>query len=181
MTPSVLRNRYVIYLNDLSLMSDTKADIESVSGIADVAASLELSQGFITVRNVVSIVSAILIVILFVISIFIMQNTIKLATFARREEIGIMKMVGAGNYFIRCPFVIEGLVLGLLGGAIAFFLQWGIYRGVIGKIMSGAIANLISTLPFAQLMYPLLGIFLAIGVLVGVFGSNMAIRNYLKV
>ena len=181
LTPSVLRNRYVIYLNDLSMMADTKTDIESVSGIAEVAASLELSQGFITVRNVVSVISAILIVILFVVSIFIMQNTIKLATFARREEIGIMKMVGAGNSFIRCPFVIEGLLLGLLGGAAAFFIQWGIYRGVFGKVMTGAIANLLSILPFSYLMYPMLGIFLAIGVLVGVFGSNLAIRNYLKV
>ena len=181
LTPSVLRNRYVIYLNDLSLMADTKTDIESVSGIADVAASLELSQGFITVRNIVSVISAILIVILFVVSIFIMQNTIKLATFARREEIGIMKMVGASNSFIRCPFVIEGLLLGLLGGAAAFFIQWGIYRVVLGKIMTGAIANLISILPFSFILYPLLGIFLAIGVLVGVFGSNLAIRNYLKV
>jgi len=181
LTPSVLRNRYVIYLDDLSLMASTKAEIESVNGIADVAASLELSQGFITVRNIVSIISAILIVILFVVSIFIMQNTIKLATFARREEIGIMKMVGASNYFIRCPFVIEGLCLGLLGGAIAFFLQWGIYEFALEKVMGGVIANMISVLPFGQIMYPLLGVYLAIGVLVGVFGSNMAIRNYLKV
>jgi len=181
LTSSVLRNRYVIYLEDLSLMADTKADIEAVSGIADVAASLELSQGFITVRNIVSVISAILIVILFVVSIFIMQNTIKLATFARREEIGIMKMVGASNFFIRCPFVIEGLMLGAIGGAAAFFLQWSIYRLVLDRITASAMANMLAVLPFAQILYPLLGIFLAIGVLVGVFGSNMAIRNYLKV
>lgn len=181
LTPSVFRNRYRIYLEDISRMGETKREIESVSGIAECSASLELSQGFITVRNIVSVISMILIVILFIVSIFIMQNTIKLATFSRREEIGIMKMVGASNFFIRCPFVVEGLVLGLVGGAIAFLLQWGIYDLVAGKIMTSSLASLLIMLPFSTLMYPLLIVFLAIGLVVGTFGSNIAIRNYLKV
>lgn len=180
LTPSVFRNRYRIYLEDISRMGETKREIESVSGIAECSASLELSQGFITVRNIVSVISMILIVILFIVSIFIMQNTIKLATFSRREEIGIMKMVGASNFFIRCPFVVEGLVLGLVGGAIAFLLQWGIYDLVAGKIMTSSLASLLIMLPFSTLMYPLLIVFLAIGLVVGTFGSNIAIRNYLK-
>ena len=175
LTPSVFRNRYKIYLEDISRMGESKREIEAVSGIAECSASLELSQGFITVRNIVSVISMILIVILF------MQNTIKLATFSRREEIGIMKMVGASNFFIRCPFVVEGLVLGLVGGAIAFLLQWGIYNLVAGKIMASSLASLIIMLPFSTLMYPLLIVFLAIGLVVGTFGSNIAIRNYLKV
>ena len=181
LTPSVFRNRYRIYLEDISRMGAPKREIESVSGIAECSASLELSQGFITVRNIVSVISMILIVILFIVSIFIMQNTIKLATFSRREEIGIMKMVGASNFFIRCPFVVEGLVLGLVGGAIAFLLQWGIYDLVAGKIMTSSLASLLIMLPFSTLMYPLLVVFLAIGLVVGTFGSNIAIRNYLKV
>lgn len=181
LTPSVFRNRYKIYLEDISRMGESKREIEAVSGIAECSASLELSQGFITVRNIVSVISMILIVILFIVSIFIMQNTIKLATFSRREEIGIMKMVGASNFFIRCPFVVEGLVLGLVGGAVAFLLQWGIYNLVAGKIMASSLASLIIMLPFSALMYPLLIVFLAIGLVVGTFGSNIAIRNYLKV
>ena len=180
-TPSWFRHRYLIYMDDLSQMASTKEAVERVSGIADVSASLELAQGFITVRNVVSIVSVVLIVILFVVSVFIMQNTIKLATFSRREEIGIMKMVGASNTFIRMPFVIEGLLLGLIGGAVAFLLQWGIYRTLVNRIMSGAIANLVLIIPFETLKYPVLIIFLAVGLVVGTFGSNIAIRNYLKV
>ena len=180
-TASWFRHRYLIYMDDLSQMAATKAAVEGVNGIAEVSASLELMQGFITVRNVVSIVSVVLIVILFVVSVFIMQNTIKLATFSRKEEIGIMKMVGASNFFIRCPFVIEGLVLGLLGGAIAFFLQWGIYGLVVDRIMNGAMANLLHVIPFDMLRLPLLIVFLAVGLVVGTFGSNIAIRNYLKV
>ena len=180
-TPSWFRHRYVVYLDDLSMMAETEAAIREVEGIADVSASLELSRGFITVRNIVTIVSAILIVVLFIVSVFIMQNTIKLATFSRREEIAIMKMVGASNTFIRMPFVIEGLVLGLVGGAIAFFLQWGIYRLIVSRIMGGAMARLILVIPFTTLQFPVLIVFLAVGLVVGTFGSNIAIRNYLKV
>ena len=180
-TPSWFRHRYIVFLNDLSLMAETEASIQNVEGIADVSAALELSRGFITVRNIVTIVSGILIVILFIVSVFIMQNTIKLATFSRREEIAIMKMVGASNTFIRMPFVIEGLVLGLVGGAIAFFLQWGIYRLIVSRIMSGAMARLILVIPFSTLQLPVLVVFLGVGLVVGTFGSNIAIRNYLKV
>ena len=181
LTPSVFRDRYVIYLNDLTMMDLTDAAVKAVNGIADTNASLELSRGFIAIRNVVSVVSVILIIILFVVSVFIMQNTIKLATFSRREEIGIMKMVGASNFFIRCPFVVEGMTLGLLGGAIAFFALWGIYQLVSNRIMSGLIANLLIIPSYHSMMYPVLVIYLAIGLIVGTFGSNIAIRNYLKV
>ena len=181
LTPSTFRNRYVIYLDDLSRMEGTRDDIAAVEGIADVSASLEISRGFIAVRNIVTIVSVVLILILFVISIFIMQNTIKLATFSRQEEIGIMKMVGAGNAFIRLPFIIEGLLLGLLGGAIAFFLQMGIYRVLNQRLLASAVGTMIQVIPFATLMYPVLAIFLGLGLLVGTFGSSIAIRNYLKV
>ena len=180
---SVLRHRYVIYLDDISLMEQTAAEIEAVRGIGEgnISAHLEVSRAFIMVRNIISVISLILIAILFVVSIFIMANTIKLATFNRKEEIAIMKMVGAGNFFIRCPFVIEGLVLGLLGGAIAFFIQWGIYVLVCGKIMGGIIGNFVSVIPFDTLMWPVLVVFAAVGLIVGAFGSNIAIRNYLKV
>ena len=179
-TPSWFRHRYLIYMDDLSRMGETTAAIRAVSGIADVSASLELAQGFITVRNIVSIVSVALIVILFVVSVFIMQNTIKLATFSRREEIAIMKMVGASNSFIRWPFIIEGLILGLLGGAIAFFIQWGIYDTLADRVLS-SFGSVLKVLPFATLRFPLLAVFLGVGLVVGTFGSNIAIRNYLKV
>ena len=178
---SVLRHRYVIFLHDISLMESTKGEIEDVAGIAKVNAHIEVSRGFIMVRNIVSVISLILIVILFVVSIFIMANTIKLATFNRKEEIAIMKMVGAGNFFIRCPFIIEGLVLGIVGSCVAFFIQWGIYSAVTERVMAGNLANLVNAVPFEALNHYVLGIFLAVGFVVGVFGSNIAIRNYLKV
>lgn len=181
LTPSVFRNRYVIYLNDLSMMDITDDAVRAVNGIADTSASRELSRWFIAFRNVVTLVSVILIVILFVVSVFIMQNTIKLATFSRREEIGIMKIVGASNSFIRCPFVVEGLILGLLGGAIAFFALWGIYQLASGKVLAGMLGSMLVVPDFHVMMYPILLIYLVVGFIVGTFGSNIAIRNYLKV
>lgn len=178
---SFFRDRYAITLNDISLMEATQSEVMEIRGIADVNAHLEISRGFITVRNIVSVVSLILIVVLLIVSVFIMANTIKLATFGRKEEIAIMKMVGASNGFIRCPFVVEGLALGLLGGGIAFFLQWGLYSLVFDKVMSSMIGSFVPLVTFASLMWPVLAVFLAIGLVVGVFGSSIAIRNYLNV
>jgi cell division transport system permease protein len=178
---SVLRDRYIIYLNDIALMEQTQNDLYQIKGIAKVNAYLEVADGFVTVRNVVSAVSLILVVVLVIVSIFIMANTIKLATYSRREEIAIMKMVGASNWFIRFPFVIEGLVLGLLGGLLGFFLEWGIYDVVTNSIMTGLMGNLLSVIPFGSLSTVVLLIYLAVGLVVGGFGSSIAIRNYLRV
>ena len=178
---STFRDRYVIHLVDVSLTAQTKAELEAVDGVADVNAHLEYAEAFITVRNVVSVVSLALIIILIVVSFFIMSNTIKLATFTRREEIAIMRMVGASNGFIRCPFVIEGLVLGLVGGLLAFGIEIGLYSLLLGKVMGGVASGLVMLLPISAVMWPLLICFVGIGVLVGVFGGSSAIRNYLKV
>ena len=178
---SVLRNRYVVYLNDITLMENTKEALENVPGVADVNAEVGIAKGFITVRNVVSVITAILIVVLLIVSLFMMSNTIKLATYTRREEIAIMKMVGANNGFIRFPFVVEGLIMGVLGAGIGFLLQWFIYNFITGRIMNSMAGNLFHLLPFATIMTPLLLVYLAVGILVGAFGGGMAIRNYLKV
>lgn len=178
---SVFRHRYIIQLTDISLMSQTEADLENVDGVANVNAHLDYAQGFITARNIVSIVSLALIIILIVVSFFIMTNTIKLATFTRREEIAIMRMVGASNGFIRCPFIVEGLVLGILGGLLAFIIEWGLYSLLLNRVMGGVTSTLITLVPFSAVMWPLLIAFLGVGILVGVFGGSSAIRNYLKV
>ena len=178
---STFRDRFVVHLKDISQMAQTQKALEGVNGIVKVNAHLDYANGFITVRNIVSAVSLVLIIILVIVSFFIMSNTIKLATFSRREEIAIMRMVGATNGFIRLPFVVEGLVLGILGGLIAFFAEWGLYALVTGKIMSTIAGKFVEVVPFSTVMTPLLLVFLGVGILVGGFGGVNAIRNYLKV
>ena len=177
---NVLRDRYVIHLTDISRMSETKSALEGIEGVAKVKAHLDYAKTFITVRNVVSIVSRALIVILVFVSFFIMSNTIKLATFGRREEIAIMKMVGASNGFIRLPFVVEGLVLGILGGGLGFLAEWGIYELLTRKLV-GSVAGIFTVVPFAQIALPMLIAYMGVGVLIGAFGGVNAIRNYLEV
>ena len=177
----VFRHRFVVRLNDIALMSKTKADLESIRGVAKVNAHLDYAQSFVTIRNVVSVVSLILIVMLVFVSFFIMSNTIKLATFGRREEIAIMKMVGATNSFIRLPFVVEGLVLGMMGGSIAFLAMWGLYNLVTGQLVGSLTGAFLNVIPFRNYALQVFVVFMGISILVGVFGGMNAIRNYLKV
>ena len=178
---SVFRHRFVIHLTDISQMADTKAQLEALDGIAKVNAHIEYANRFVRVRNIVSVISLILTAILVFVSFFIMSNTIKLTTYGRREEIAIMKMVGATNAFIRTPFIIEGLILGVLGGLCGFLAVWGIYTVLNSSLMDSLTGSFISLVPFRSVMLPLLCAYLGIGVLIGAFGGVNAIRNYLKV
>ncbi len=178
---TVFRHRFVLHLEDISLMAETKAKLEAIDGIAKVNAHIEYANRFVRVRNIVTVISLILTAVLTFVSFFIMSNTIKLTTYGRREEIAIMKMVGATNAFIRTPFVIEGLILGLLGGFLGFLAVWGLYTALTGNIMNSLTGSFLTLIPFRTVMLPLLVAFLGIGVLIGVFGGVNAIRNYLKV
>ena len=178
---SVFRHRYVVTLDDLSLMKDTQAALKNVDGIADVTAHLDYAENFITFRNIVSVVSVVLIVILIAVSLFIMTNTIKLATFSRREEIAIMKMVGATNGFIRWPFVYEGFMIGLLSAVLGFGLQWLLYESVAKSLAMSDRLQLLTIVDFTLIWRPVAAIFAAAGILIGVGGSLTAIRKFLHV
>ena len=180
---SDFRHRFSIYVEDVADMAQTQMDIAAINGIAKVNANLLIAKGFVTIRNIVSGVSIALVVILLIISLFIMSNTIKLATFERREEIAIMKMVGATNAFIRWPFAFEGFILGLLGSLFAFLAQWGLYVVVSEAIVGSSYGapGFIHTLPFSSVALPLFVVFVAIGFGVGIIGSSTAIRKYMKV
>ena len=176
-----LRDRYSIHVEDIQLMSDTVEEVRSVEGIAEVRAAMEIAEGFVMLRNVASAIAVILVAMLVLISVFIIANTIKLATFTRREEIAIMKMCGATNWFIRWPFLVEGILLGICGGLVAYVAQWGVY-GLIGKAMAeSGILDIITMIPFQNLNAMLLTIFLLVGFVIGGGGSALAIRKFLKV
>ena len=176
-----LRDRYSIHVEDIELMEQTVADVEAVTGIAETRAALEIAEGFVMLRNVATAIAVILVVMLVLISIFIIANTIKLATFSRREEIAIMKMCGATNWFIRWPFLVEGLLLGLMGGLVAYVCQWGVYS-LIGKAMAeSGILEIITMIPFYDLAGVVLPVFVAVSLVIGGGGSAFAIRKFLQV
>ncbi|WP_308857343.1 permease-like cell division protein FtsX [uncultured Oscillibacter sp.] len=179
--PEILRDRFAIKVVDLQQQSATVEKVKAVEGITKVNAYEEIAGGFITVRNVATVVCVALIAILFVVSVFIISNTIKLTTFDRREEIAIMRMVGATNGFIRWPFVYEGFLFGLIGAAVAFLLQWGLYGAVAKGVANNDTLQLIQIIPFTEMWLPVAGTFAAAGVVIGVGGSLSAIRKFLQV
>jgi cell division transport system permease protein len=179
--PEIFEDRYALKIGNLNQISQTVQQVTAIEGISDVAAHEEIAGGFITVRNVATVVCVALIVILFVVSVFIISNTIKLTTFDRREEIAIMRMVGATNGFIRWPFVYEGFMMGLLGAVIAFFSQWGLYAAVTRGVSNNDTLQLIQVIPFQELWVPVAVVFAAAGILIGVGGSLSAIRKFLQV
>ncbi len=179
--PTVLRDRYSIHVNDIEQMEATVRLVEGVEGVANISAALEVAKGFVTVRNMATVIAGILIAILLFVSLFIISNTIRLATFYRRDEIAIMKMCGATNWFIRWPFVFEGILLGLMGALIAFGLQWGVYAVIVKAVAETDGAQLLELLPFQSMALYVLGIFSATGLVIGVGGSLVAIRKFLQV
>ena len=178
---NIFRHRFVIHMTDLELMETLSEELENVEGIVKVRADQEISNGFIAARNIASVISVALIAILLIVSVFIMSNTIKLTTFDRRDEIAIMKMVGATDSFIRWPFVYEGLLLGLFGAVIAFLLQWLLYAGLVSGIQGSDTLQLLTVVSFGKIWVPVAVVFLAVGLLVGIGGSLTAIRKFLRV
>ncbi len=178
---SVLRDRFRIHVVDIEQLQATSEAVEEITGIAYVNAAYDIAQGFVMVRNIATGVAVVLVGILAVVSLFIIANTIKLATFYRREEIAIMKMCGATNAFIRWPFVVEGMILGLTGALVAFFVQWGVYELVAKAVIQSNGLSLLTILPFGSLALQFLLVFIVAGLLIGVVGSVLAIRKFLQV
>lgn len=179
---SDLRHRFVVTLEDNEKMQQTVAELEKIEGVANITASFELAEGFTTLQNVLHIASAAVILILLVVSLIIISNTVKLAMYDRREEISIMKMVGATNGFIRLPFVVEGFTLGMVAAGAAFGLEWLLYDWMLSKIQTLDTLQLFqSFVPFKQLLLPMIATFFAAGLFVGIFGSWTSIRKFMDV
>ena len=179
--PTDLRHRYVVTLEDNTLMEQTDAQLRQIPGVADTKAAYALAQGFTTIQQVLHIASVALIAVLLVISLLIISNTVKLAMYDRRDEIAIMKMVGATNGFIRLPFMVEGFSLGMMGAVLAFGLEWVGYDALVEKISTVDALKLFTFVPFENLLVPMIIVFAAAGLFVGVVGSWTSIRKFMDV
>ena len=176
-----LRHRFKVTLVENSKMKETMEQLEGIPGVADIEAAEELAEGFTTLQNVLHIASIAVISVLLVVSLLIISNTVKLAMYDRRDEIAIMKMVGATNGFIRLPFVVEGFTLGMTGAALAFGAEWLMYDLLVKKLAQEDTLQLFSFVPFTQLLLPMIITFVAAGMFVGVVGSWTSIRKFMDV
>ncbi len=181
MPASALRDRYRIHVADIEQMSSTVEAVKGIEGVANVRAAIDIANGFVLARNIATGVAVILVGILLIVSLFIISNTIRLATFYRREEIAIMKMCGATDAFIRWPFVVEGMILGLLGAVLAFLAQWGVYEIAVKLIVQNNGLSPMVMLPYGEMAPNILGAFCVTGFVIGVGGSLLAIRKFLQV
>ena len=174
-----LRDSYQITMKDVSLHGETVKALEALNGVAASSSMQEVSERLIQIRRVVHMISLTLVALLGAVSVFIIANTVKLAMFARKEEIAVMIMVGATNHFIRAPFVVEGMFLGLCAALLAFFIQWGVYAYVTAQLAQGT--AILTMVDFRTVWQPVLGIMAGAGLLLGVGGSVVTIRRFLKV
>lgn len=176
-----LRHRFKVVLEDNRLIQQTDEQLKALPGVVKTRAEYEMAEGFSTLQDVLHIVSLGIIAVLLVVSLLIISNTVKLAMYDRKDEIAIMKMVGATNGFIRLPFVVEGFTLGMVGAALAFGLEWSLYDALIAKVAQVDALNLFTFVPFQQLLLPMVITFVAAGLFVGIVGSWTSIQRFMDV
>ena len=176
-----LRHRFAVVLQDNDLITQTVSQLEQIEGVVKIRAEYEMAAGFSTLEDVIQVVSVAVISVLLVVSLLIISNTVKLGMYDRRDEIAIMKMVGATNGFIRLPFVVEGFSLGMMGAALAFGIEWSMYDALVARIELVDTLQLFDFVPFRQLLIPMIATFCAAGLFVGIVGSWTSIRKFLDV
>lgn len=175
---------YRITVGDLSRVGDTVALFSQKAGVDTIGSATDLVSVLLGLKKTVNVAGWGLVAALGLVSIVVISNTIRLTVFARRKEINIMKFVGATNSFIRLPFFVEGMTVGLIAALLAFGLVTGAYFGVL-SFMSGEGSWLSATylhlLPYSRVWYWLLGGFAGGGILIGGLGSSLSMNKYLKV
>lgn len=174
-----LPNAYVLTFETPEQVKDTAATVTKFKGVDSVHYGQDVVEQIFKITQIIRIGGIILIVFLACATLFIISNTIRLTVFARRKEIAIMKYVGATNGFIRWPFLLEGVILGFIGAAIASACVWEFYLFVTGEVQNSlAFLPIVPIVPF---FYKLAGGLFAVGILVGAVGSAISIKQYMKV
>lgn len=178
------RASYVVTLTDLTKLEEVQNQIEQSPIVANIRTRPDTVNALIQIADGIKLISIIILVILIFISIFIITNTIKLTVHARRKEISIMKYVGATNGFIRWPFMVEGMIIGLISAVISMLLLGGAYN-VVSSQIEQALVSLrgaeVLLLPMSEMFGTLTIVYLVLGLGIGALGSAISMRKYLEV
>jgi len=174
---------YIVTLSDLSKNQEVQEKIRTNEAVDDIRSSDQTIDTLLSIANGIRIASAFISALLILISIFIIANTIKLSLHARRKEISIMKYVGATNSFIRWPFIIEGIIIGVIAAAISTLVLGGLYNVVTAKILASSVTNImnITLLNFSDIINSVIIVYLILGIGIGTIGSSISMRKYLEV
>lgn len=177
-----LPDAFLITLKDPALASSVAMSVSAISNIEKVAYGKEELAKLLNATYILRMSSAVIILILLFISVFIIANTIKLTLYARRREIGIMKFVGATDWFVRMPFIIEGIVVGIIGAAVSTIILGSAYyyfSGIVKNQMIGFMS--ISLMPFNQIITSMVVLLITVGILIGAVGSLISVRKFIRV
>ena len=179
-TECPLPDAYKVTLKDLTQFSATVEQIQNLTGVSSVRENSDLASKLLSIRRAVTIVSIGLVVMLFLVALFIIANTIRITMFSRKLEINIMKAVGATNWFIRWPFLVEGVLIGIIASVISLGVLCGLYELASVSFSDLLMSFGFSMVPFSQYALQILGVFLGIGIFTGGFGSMISMNKYLK-
>ena len=179
--PETFRHRFVVALEDNGLMRQSVEELKGVSGVSEVKAYYEVAEGFAMIQDVLQVAFMVALAVLLVVSLLIISNTVKISMYGRREEIGIMKMVGATNSFIRLPYIVQGFLLGMVGAGLAFAVEWWAYDNMVAWIYSKDTLQLLTFVSFRELLPAMIATFTAAGLFVGMVGSWTSIRKFMNV
>lgn len=176
-----LPDAYKVTVADLTQFDGTVDDLNQLDHVEIVRQNKDLAQKLVAIRHGISVIAIVIVAILFAISLFIISNTIRLTVYSRRLEISIMKSVGATNSFVRFPFVIEGMILGVVSGTFALGLVWGLYELAVRQFADLLNSmNGLKAISFNEYALPMLGVFILIGIICGVGGSLVTMSKYLN-
>jgi cell division transport system permease protein len=181
--PLVNSSNYQVYMKDIEKQGELVTYIMSLENVREVNQSEQAANTLASINRVVSYISVAIIIILLAISVFLISNTVSVGIAVRSEEIGIMKFIGATDRFVRSPFVLEGIVLGLIGAAIPLVGLYFIYNSVVQYILTkfNVLSGIVDFIPAGQIYQTLLPIGLALGVGIGLVGSFWTTRKHLRV
>ena len=176
-------DNYEVYMSDVSKQKDVVSYAEKLDGVSKVNKSDVVAKTLTSVNRLIYYVSIVLIGILLAVSIFLISNTVTMGITVRREEIAIMKYIGAKDGFVRAPFIIEGLVIGLIGAVIPLVILYFVYDKAVAYVMTKfrLLNNIIEFLPVTTVYRTLLPVGLILGVGIGFIGSAFTIRKHLRV
>lgn len=179
--PLANSDHYEVYLADVAMQDGLVKYIKSVDGIRKVNYSSTVAKTLTDVNILIGYISVAVIVILLAVAVFLISNTITIGISVRKEEIAIMKLIGATDYFVRSPFVIEGVIIGLVGSALPLIAVYYLYRSVVSFVLERFTILSLDFIPIGNIFSYLLPISLIIGLGVGLLGSFSTIRKHLKV
>ncbi len=179
----LLKTSYTVTVTDLSKSKDIQNQINGIENVAKIESSDETVAALVNIANGIRIVTGVILILLIIISVFIISNTIKLTVHARRKEISIMKYVGATNSFIRWPFVVEGMIIGIIASLISIVIVGGAYNFIANEVVNAEFMQMIngSLVSFQDMLSSIIIVYMLLGIGIGALGSIISMRKYLKV